>query len=298
MAKSLTLVLLLVATFFPAVSAYPQPAIYFFKDGEMGPLEEGVLNETGPDANATRPQVRPIVPLQENVEEVMFLTPADENHTDRLLGPIILGIWLGPTFTPYGNLTATIYEIPATGDPVAIGNMSTILDFNSSKYPEPMDLVPPESTDPATIIFYEYFMLYPALYAPPIVLYIPFVDVAIGNASRIGVAFHISPGSSPGPVPVAAFATLEYNLIGNSAAFVPPALTFAYLPWYAPDPPRPTYSYTYTPPTDSTSTRTATGQDPTNDDDGGGKGAPGFGLPFTIIGLAGVAAFAVRRKLR
>jgi hypothetical protein len=259
---------------------------------------DGILNGTYP-ANTTQPGARMVVASAASpVYAVRFLTEEGAAHPDRLRGPVFLGLWMGPEQARNANLSATLWEVPASGSPKAIANASIALDGNVTEG-DPLDLVPPNPSDPLATAYYEYFALYPELFDPPYVLNFGFVDVPVANESRLMVSFGLSQGSSPAPVPVGAFATIYYNYTGQVVGVFPvlPTLTFLFAPWYAPDPPRPTYSYSststysYRPPTRTSTT--------TGDDGGGGKDkdSPGAGAVLTVLPLLAVALWAMRRRL-
>src|ERR1041385_2800649 len=185
---------------------------------------------------------------------VRFVTPPNATHPDRIKGPLFVGVWTGESATYKANLTATMYEIPATGPAVAIANASVSLDLNASKAPDPTKLIPQNQTDPTAIAFYEMAQVLPVLMHPPALFIMP-VDIPFRNDSLFAIAFHLTPGDSGAPVPQGAFASIEYD------GLVTP--TFVYVPWYASDPVRPVYqppSYSQAPGASSSSSRPTTDQ--------------------------------------
>lgn len=313
----------------PAAAGYPQPVFYFMKSGcpveevdnmcivpELGPvpdpglpppvpplpavgvpqvsLTDGVLDPYLPSApnapNSTEPDVKVIYPASEDLVPIRFVTPGNHTHPDRIKGPIILGIWTGESPAVYANVTATLYEVPAEGDPIALANASASIDLNTSKAPEPTAFLPPNSTDPATIVFYEVAQVLPLVMYPPVLFVLGPVDIPFANTSSLAVGFRLDPGSSQAGQPVGS-ATLRFNSTLSPS--------FVYVPWYAPDPPRSTYTSTYTPRPSGSGSRSSTSGGVGGDDDGGKKGSNGIpGLEMTVVfGLVLVAAWVARRRL-
>lgn len=289
----------LVLSLAPIAQALPRPAFYFLKDDPAAlpiappvplPFGDGLLdpyNATTQNApNATDPKQRLVLPYVESLLPVQFLTPAGEKHPDRIRGPLFIGVWTGPAVVLNGNLTATLFEVTATGDAIAIANGTTALDFNASKVPDPLTLVPPNTTDPQAIVFYEVAQVLPLVLKPPLLLIFPGIDRPFANESRLGISFRIEGGSSPLPVPVALFATVQYD-----AALSP---SFVYVPWYEKDKPRPTPTRSATMSGSSTFSKSLT-TTPTSDNDKD-KGSPGPEMFFLTAGLLAAALIAARRR--
>lgn len=326
-------VALMVSLLAPAATAYVQPVFYFLKSGcsveevqgecpvpEVSPptvpplppplppapavgqpkfvLADGVLDPYTPYdpnfPNSTEPDLKPVYPLADAAIPIQFVTPANHTHPDRIKGSFVVGLWTGESVALAANLTATLYEIPAEGTPIALANASVRLDLNASEAPDPTALMPPNSTDPQVIAYYELAQLLPLVMSPPIVFLLGPVDVTFANTSRFGIGFHIAQGSSPLPSGLGS-ATIQFN--GSLSP------SFLYVPWYAPDPPRPTYSRSSTF-SRASSTRTGAfgaggGGAGGDDDDPGGKkgnGIPGLELPL-VLALVAVAAWSARRRL-
>lgn len=314
MARALPLLaatLLLAAT---AADAYAQPAFYFLKDAPgsvndhvppvPSPLplpvavptidpNAGVLdpyNAKAPNApNGTTASSREVPNQSELVLPIQFLTPGNHSHPDRIKGPILIGLWTGAALTYQANLTATLYEVPADGGtPVALAEASVDLDLNQSNAPDPTVFIPPNSTDPAAVAYYELAQVYPMLLHPPAVFVVGPLDVAFGNGSSLALGFRMTQGSSAAPLPAGASATIEYD-----GAYEP---SFVYVPWYAPDPPKPSYTPRPTTSASGSHSNTAPPTDQVvvgND----GKKSPGLGLPLGVVAL-GALAIAVRRRVR
>jgi len=310
-ARPLALALILVLAA-PLAGAYTQPVFYFLKDPPSptdavppSPVpvpvpvpvptanpNDGVLDPYSRQAanapNSTTSKERLVTPGSDVVMPVRFVTPSNASHPDRIKGPLFLGVWTGESATYKANLTATMYEIPKSGAAVAIANSSVDLDFNQSKLPDPTTLVPPNSTDPQVIAFYELAKVLPVLLHPPALFVLP-VDIEFRNDSQFAVVFSLTPGDSGAPVPAGAFASIEYD------GLVTP--TFVYVPWYAPDPVRPVYQ----PPTYSQAPTDSYGSTsrPTSDQVivGPDKKSPGPEMAFVLAGL-GAAAVMLRRRGR
>ena len=300
----------------PAAQAYAQPVFYFLKDAP-GPQDQvpevpspiplpvgvptldvnpGILDPYDPKApnapNGTTGKERLVPAGQELVLPIQFVTPADHTHPDRIKGPIFVGLWTGKSGTYQANMTATLYEIPPEGDPVALANASVNLDFNQSTAPDPTTFLPQNTTDPQTILFYEVAQVLPLVLHPPALFVLGPFDVPFNNASSFAIGFALTQGSSPLPLPAGAFGSIDYD-----GAWTP---SFVYAPWYAPDPPR----ATPTPrPTSSLSgslsghagSRTLSGTSAASDDD---KDSPGLAVPVMLGALLAVAALAARRRAR
>jgi MYXO-CTERM domain-containing protein len=310
-ARPLALALTLLLAF-PVAQAYSQPVFYFLKD-PPGPADgvpaspvpvpvpipvpvpstnvaDGLLDPYSRDAhnapNGTTAKMRLVTPGTDVVVPVRFVTPGNASHPARIKGPLFVGLWTGESATYQANLTATMYEIPASGAAVAIANASISLDFNQSSAPDPTALLPQNQTDPTVIAFYELAQVLPVLLHPPAIFVLP-VDITFGNDSSFAIAFSLTPGSSGAPVAEGAFASVEYD-----GLYAP---SFVYVPWYAPDParptptPRPTYSY------DATGTNA--NSRPTTDEVlvGPDKKSPGPELAFGLAALA-LAAMVARRR--
>ncbi|MFA5944921.1 MAG: PGF-CTERM sorting domain-containing protein, partial [Candidatus Thermoplasmatota archaeon] len=149
---------------------------------------------------------------------------------------------------------------------------------------------PQNQTDPQAIVFYEVAQVLPLVLHPPALFVLGPVDVPFGNESSFAIGFRLTQGSSPAPLPAGAFGSIQYD-----GAYTP---SFVYVPWYAPDPPKPTFTPR---PTSSSSTSKAgtlggsTSGSPVSDDD---KDSPGFALPLGLVALLAAAAFAARRRTR
>ncbi len=321
---------LVLGVFAPAAVGYPQPVFYFLKSGcpveevdnvcivpELGPVPDpglpppvpplpavgvpqasvtdGILDPYLPSApnapNSTEPDVKAIYPASEELVPIRFVTPGNHSHPDRIKGPLILGVWTGESPAFYANVTVTLYELPAEGAPIALANASASIDLNASKAPEPTSFLPPNSTDPATIVFYEVAQVLPLVMYPPVLFVLGPVDIAFANTSSLAVGFRLDGGSSPAGEPVGS-ATLRFNSTLSPS--------FVYVPWYAPDPPRSTYSSTYTPRPGGTGSRSTTSGGDGGDEGGsgksGGNGIPGLEMT-AVLGLVLVAAWVARRRL-
>lgn len=303
----------------PAASAYVQPVFYFLKDapgsvndqlppspvplpipipipvptvdpnaGILDPYDRTAMNAP----NSTTASARYVTAGTDALMPIQFLTPAGVEHPDRIKGPLFIGLWIGESTVMNGNLTATLYEMPASGTPVPLANASVVLDLNQSTLPsDPTVFIPENQTDPQAIVFYEMAQLYPLLIHPPALFVLGPVDIPFAADSQFAIGFRLTQGSSPTPLPVGAYAAIQYD-----GAYAP---SFVYVPWYAPDPPRPTFSPR--PPSSFSSTRTwSYGAMPTEDqvivgDDG--KDTPGLGVGIVGAALA-ASAFAVRRAQR
>lgn len=144
--------------------AFYQPRGYILTDTAKGAAENGLLclfPSPCAGANTTNPaQTREILPAADAVAPVQFLTAAGENHTTRLRGFGAVAIWLGPSAVAHGNLTVTVVAVPPTGDPIALGSHSFVLDSDTSKLNTSTALPPymnplPGAPDPGNLMGWE-----------------------------------------------------------------------------------------------------------------------------------------------
>lgn len=268
----------------PGVPTVGQPQVVL-ADGVLAPYD--FLNPNPP--NSTEPDVKPVYPLSSSTVPVRFVAPADAPHPDRIKGPFLVGLWVGESPALNANLTTTLYELKADGSKIALANASVAIDLNASKAPNPTNLVPPNSTDPMAIAYYELAQVLPVVLQPPLLFLLGPVDIAFDNTSMFAMEFHLDPGSSPGPLPLGA-STIRFN-----ATLMP---SFLYVPWYAPDPPRSTNTKTPTSSFSSSGSKgsSSSGSSSSDPGDGGGKGIPGLEVSL-VISLVALAAVVARRRL-
>ncbi len=273
-----------------AVSAGSQPAVYYLRDGDMGPAMDGELNATVP--NATQPSIRPIPVGATSIVPVRFAA-GDLEHPPQLLGPVYVAIWLGPSPVVAGNLTVELVAIKGT-EVRSLANSSLSLDANASNLPQPTAMVPPTPevppSDPqgyaAYLALFVVGQVVPAVQPPPRLLMLGILDEDIAADETLALQFTITQGPSPLPAASGAFGSIQYD------AATSPSLLYA--PWYSPDPdvvstwqPRPPRN---SPP--------ASNMGPSPSDDAAGEEANGTpGLEFLVLAMAiGGVASARRRK--
>lgn len=269
----------------PPVVGQPQVV---FADGVLSPYD--YFHPNAP--NSTEPDVKPVYPLSETTVPVRFLTPTNYTHPDRLKGSFLVGLWTGESPATNANLTTTLYEVKADGTTTALATASVAIDLNASKAPDPNALLPPNSTDPMVIAYYELAQVVPLVLQPPLLFLLGPVDVPFDNSSSFALGFHLDPGSSPVPAPLGA-ASIRFN-----ATITP---SFLYVPWYAPDPPKSTSTKSPTPSKSVTGTksgsRTSTSGSGGGDSDGGGSnGIPGLEVSL-VVTMVALAALVARRRL-
>ena len=313
----------------PAASARPAPVLYFLKDGADGPVGDGLLDAYDPEKgnvpNSTSPHSRFIFPGQDQVVPVRFVA-AEADHPVRVFGPLWVGLWLGESATLNGNLTATLFEYQDAGtpglpaQPKVLASATVALDADPEALPNATTLVPPtpdpvppdpdpndpqgsvnrtvahEQAQAMMLAFYEAAQLAPMILQPPAVLNMGTVDFTVNATSRMALGFRLDAGSSPGPVPVAAFGQIIYDSMPNTACLVC-GPSYLYMPWYAPDP-----VVVPQPPASPTTSSSPTG-DGTSHDDGATssgptkkKGIPGL-EPVLLAACALAAAMLARRRL-
>lgn len=267
----------------PALPGVGQPQVVF-ADGILAPYD--FLNPNAP--NSTEPDVKPVYPLSQSTVPVRFVTPADAPHPNRIKGPFLVGVWVGESPALNANLTTTLYELKTDGTKIALANASVAIDLNASRAPDPMKLVPPNSTDPMAIAYYELAQVLPLILQPPLLFLMGPVDVSFDNESMFAMEFYLEPGSSPGPLPIGA-STIRFN-----ASLMP---SFLYVPWYAPDPPKPTTTKTPTASFSSSGSKgTSSSSSPQPVGGGGDKGIPGLEASL-LVSLVALAAWVARRRL-
>jgi hypothetical protein len=218
-------VLLALLVLAPTVSAGYQPTLYYLKDGHLGPAQPGLLNATRP--NATQPTLRPVPLDVPNLPAATFET-GGLPHPPRLLGPVYLGVWVGPSPVAEGNLTVRLLTLNGTRT-IPLGNATMALDANVSNLPNPASLVPPNPSDPQGSVAYELSKLLPAVTPPPKLLYLGTMDALFNATQGLVLSFTVTPADGQ-PAARGAAATIQYN-----ATLTP---SFLYVPWYSPDPPR------------------------------------------------------------
>jgi hypothetical protein len=329
----------------PAASALPKPALYFLHDAPLPTLPapapglpatgnlvaEGQLTTVPPPGlppvntadptqlpataeGAKAPQTRMILPGEDMVVPVQFVTSNTTANTGRIFGPVVTLLFLPNTpLVQNGNLTVQLValpkdasptDLPPKGDVLASGRIR--LDYQNSSLPPPTALVPPNPNDPQAALGYVQAQLLAygltqlaSSYKVAFLLndtrgYI--VDKAVDPASKVALRLVLEPGSSPLPIAFGAGQPLLYN-----STLTP---SFVYVPWYAADPPRPVPTYTAPSPhsaspyLSSTShampTYGYTGGDSSST--GGKKKSPGIEVPLVAVGL-GLLVAAVRRRL-
>ncbi len=266
----------------PLAEARPAPALYFLKDGETPTIGDGILNTTLPDGNASKTRIVPVG--TESLLPVRFVTEPGAPHPTIIRGPLFVGLWTGESPMLHGNLTATFYLV--TGDDMTpLGNASINLDADTESAPDPTALVPPDPTDPEGSVFHIAAQVLPMILKPPTLLAMGAVDMEVPEDSSIVLGFRLEPGSSPGPAPVGAFAQIQYD------ALLQPS--FAYVPWYEPDPPQP--APPASPPSQTPGSGSTTPQpEPSQPTPDSNKDSPGIGLA-AVLALAAAALVARRR---
>lgn len=314
----------------PMASALPAYKFYFLVDTQSGSTDDGLLQLYDPlkpvVPNATVPSTRVVFPGLSGVVPVQFLTDANETHPTQLKGPFFMALWPGPSPVYEGNLTATLYEIPAGSDPledlplpvplpiptpilppplgpapaVILAQVSIPLAINASNLPDPTALVPPVLPDPSTdpvayaqyVAFYELAQVAPAILVPP-KIFVANLDLTVNATSRIALAFTLTnEAGETAPLPLGAFAQIQYN-----ATLSP---SYLFLPWYeedkpgqtptkSPTVPRPTTSR---PPPKAPATKTPTSSEVIYENE---KGSPDAGL--LLVPALAALVFAMRRRL-
>lgn len=275
-----------------AVSAGSQPAVYYLRDTELGPTTDGELNATVP--NATQPSVR-VVPVGATTALPVRFLMGQVEHPPRLVGPVYVAVWLGPSPVAAGNLTVTLVAVKGT-DVRPLANASLALDANASKLPEPTAMAPPTPEVPPSdpqgyasyLAFFVLAKVVPAVQPPPRLMLLGVLDEEIASDERLALEFSITQGSSPLPIPAGGFGSIQYD------AATSPSLLYA--PWYSPNP-AVTSTWQPTPPRSSkpSSNMGPAPSDTASVEEEGGNGVPG--PEFLLLAAAiGAVAFVRRRK--
>lgn len=268
-------------------SAGSQPAVYYLRDGEMGPAGNGELNATVP--NSTQPQLR-VIPVGATDLMPIRFQMSDAEHPPRLLGLAYIGLWMGPSPIKHGNITATLVAVKGT-EIRELANASFALDANTSRTPDPTTMIPPQPpippSDPeAYATFLAYWVLanaLPAVQPPARLLFLGVLDEEIAPDEVLALDLKLTQGSSELPIPQGAFATLQYN-----GAMSP---SFVYAPWYSPNP-QVVSTYKPRPMTPRPSTES---DSPSPSETEQANGTPAPSLIVLLIAVGGIAFLRRRR---
>lgn len=278
--RRLPLLLLIILLVVPAAAA-SKPALYFLKDGELGPAGPGTLNGTAPDS--LDPSVRPVLPGTPDLPTAEWRLTAPP--AQQILGPVLLAVWPGPSAVGSGNLSATLYSVEGTTR-TALASASINIDTNTSELPDPTSFIPPDPTDPESAIAHVMAQVLAMTVQPPLLLHLGTVNATIpaGQALSIGLYME-APDGGTAPLP-AGVASIEYD--GQLAP------SFLYVPWHVPDPdptqtPTPTATTAPGPSTQTDTTTPGPTQTPPE-----GKQSPAVGLVATVAALG--AAWVARRR--
>jgi len=264
---------LLVLLFAPAADARPAPALYFLHDAEA-PVLPGILNVTAP--TGPDPSVRPVTLGTEELPSAVFVTELEE-HAGRLKGRLLLGLWMGQSAVFEGNLTAILYEVDADGarTPLVRASLDIARDPTQT---DPTTLVPPDPTNVTESVAYLQYQALTALLPPPVLVDLGLVDVNV-TGPQLALGLFLEP--APGGVAPAGAASIQYD-----GQFHP---SFAFVPWYEPDPPKAAPSPTTKAPAPSTPTSV-----PTTSSSPPARESAGVGA--CLVGVALVAYAVLRRR--
>lgn len=277
-----------------SAAAGPAPALYFLQDGATGPIGDGSMDATAPDS--LEPSTRPIAVGSSDLPSAIFVGP--EAPEDRVYGPLFVAVWLGPSLVVEGNLTAAAYIEDAEGERSLLATGSESVNTNLSSTPDPMAFVPPDPTDPEAALAHVMSQALAQTLQPPVVLDLGLVDAEVPEGSHISIGLYLE-APDGGLLPIGA-ASAQYD-----GQLQP---SFAWVPWYAPDPPAPTSNPSSSPsgpppssPSPSGGSSPTSQPDPSPGSDGMAdegpdtQDSPGIGA-IALLAFVAVAALAARRR--
>lgn len=256
------------------------PELLYLSPGTT-PMSGSMDSSAPSDLNATYGVVLP------GTADVASLQFSHESNRSQLLGPMLLGLWIGPSPTLMGNITAVLQE---GGEEIGSASVNIALDPMGI---DPTTLLPPDPSDPAAAAAYVAAKAAAALMAPPVLLDLGYIEHNLTDGD-ISLSFFLE-GE---PLALGA-ATVQYD-----SALSP---SFLYLPFYEPDPPAEESS-------DSSSSESQSGQtsSPTSEpsspgsssnsmsekDDSGmlssepeSEDTPPVAILFIAVGLVAIAAY-------
>jgi hypothetical protein len=205
-------VILVALLFIPTAMAGSVPELLFFAPGSS-PLEGGMSAEKPADMDASTSL---ILPGSAELPSSSFVR--DGNHSDRIYGPLLVGLWIGPSPTAVGNISAVISD----GESI-LGSATVDVAIDPENLPDPQSLVPPDPTNPEQAVAYIAAQAMLAVMQPPAMLDFGFIDVAVDPDANITVSFFLE-GE---PIALGA-ASMQYD-----GALSP---SFVYVPFYEPEP--------------------------------------------------------------
>jgi hypothetical protein len=256
----------------PTADAGSMPALYFLRDASFGPAAPGLMDVTPPDS--LDPSVRWVPPV--DLEQARFF--ANETPAPFVRGPVFVGYWPGPSLVYSGNVTVSLLLVHENGTVDLISSASRNATFDPTQV-DPTSFIPPDPTNPQGSAAHIQGKLLQTLLKPPVLYYLSTVDIPVPNGTRVAVSFRLD--AMPGELSSSGMATVQYD--GQTSP------TFAYVPWFTPDPPRnPTPTKTTTSTTKFTS---APGSTP-------GTSTPAKDTPLDPAVFVGALAVALLLRRR
>lgn len=270
----------------PLATAAPAPSLYYLADSES-PLGQGVLSADAPSKNES--SMRLVIPSA----EPMVWFAAGEAEQARIYGPAFVGLWTHANIVGQGNLSAALWLIDGDEETL-LASKSLSVAIDPASLPDPASLVPPDPTDPEGAAYHLASKLLPIITDPPLVYELGMIDAIVPANASVRLSFALENGDQP----AAGASALSYDAVTSPS--------FLYMPWYAPDPPKPTATSTSSstsspssaPPSSSGSPGMSGTSGPSSQpaaSDAPGEDSPGIGL-IAGVALLGVA-WAVRRRL-
>lgn len=273
-------VILIALLFFPVALGASAAEVLYLAPG-ITPLSDGSLDAEAPqDLNGS---ISLILPGSPELPTISFSREGD--HADRIYGPLLIGLWTGPSPTLLGNITAVVSD----GSSI-LSSASVDIALDSESVPDPMSLIPPDPSDPEQAVAYVLAQAVMATMNPPVLLDLGFMDANVSRDAPISVSFFLE-GE---PIALGA-ASLQYD-----GALTP---SFLYVPFYEPDP-APSSSSSSTAPASSSSSSGSSGSSSpslggsssSSAGDAESKDTPTVGF-LAALGVVGAALMFRRYKL-
>lgn len=205
--------ILIALLFFPVALGASAAEILYLAPG-VTPLSDGSLDAEAPqDLNGS---LSLILPGSAELPTISFAR--DGEHAERIYGPLLIGLWTGPSPTLMGNITAIVSD----GSSI-LSSASIDISMDPEALPDPTSLIPPDPTNPEQAAAYVLAQALMATLQPPVLLDLGFIDANVSADAPISVSFFLE-----GEPAALGAASMQYD-----GALTP---SFLYVPFYEPDP--------------------------------------------------------------
>ncbi|MGB1698169.1 MAG: hypothetical protein ACPHK8_07195 [Thermoplasmatota archaeon] len=273
-------VILIALLFLPVALGASAAEVLYLAPG-LTPISDGSLDAEAPqDLNNS---ISLILPGSADLPTISFTREGD--HADRIYGPLLIGMWTGPSPTLMGNVTAVVSD----GSTI-LSSASVDISIDPEALPDPTSLIPPDPTNPEQAAAYVLAQALIATMKPPVLMDLGFIDANVSRDAPISVSFFLE-GE---PVALGA-ASLQYD-----GALTP---SFLYVPFYEADPAPSSSSSSSAPASSSSSSGSSGSSSPSlggsSSSSAGSsesKDTPSVGF-LAAIGVAGAAMLFRRYKL-